>query len=130
MLNEEGMKVVAYLILFLFIFSFSAFSLEITDDLFIESEGEENLGSIEEIDQEEIQSKDIKKTYKKEKVIIKRELSSLDIAVEEVAREDTTVNSSFELEKSKSKDEVSDSERKKTSYSLDYGEYEVHWSKK
>lgn len=124
------MKIISYLILFLFVFSFSAFSVEVTDDLFIQPEGEEELNRIEELDQEEIESKGIKKTYKKEKVVIKRELSSLDIAVEEVAKEDATVNSNFEFEEDKSREETSDSERKNTSYSLDYGEYEVHWSKR
>ena len=124
------MKNLIYLILFLFVFSFPTFSLEITDDLFIETEDEENLGSIEELDQEEIQAQDIKRTYKKEKVVIKRELSSLDIAVEEVAREDTTVNSNFEAKKDESENREPSSQDRKTSYSLDYGEYEVHWSKK
>ena len=124
------MKSLVYLILFLFVFSFSAFSLEVTDDLFIESESEENLGSIEKLDQEENQVQEIKKTYKKEKVVIKRELSSLDIAVEEVAKEDATVNSNFEAEEKEPEKREPASQKRKTSYSLDYGEYEVHWSKR
>lgn len=123
------MKSLIYLVLFLFVFSFSAFSLEVTDDLFIEPESE-NLGSIEKLDQEETQVQDIKKTYKKEKVVIKRELSSLDIAVEEVAKEDATVNSNFEMEEKAPKNRKPSSQEGKTSYSLDYGEYEVHWSKR
>ena len=123
------MKNLIYLILFLVVFSFSAFSLEVTDDLFIEPEGEENLGSIEKLDQAEIQVQDIKRTYKNEKVVIKRELSSLDIAVEEVAKEDASVNSNFEIEKKAIKNREPSSQKRKTSYSLDYGEYEVHWSK-
>lgn len=130
------LKNLIYFLVFLF-FSSYAFSIEISDDLFIkENDSEEAAGEIVEGDDWGLVEPGIKKVYKKEKVIIKRDLSSLSQAVKKLSEEEAATNVSLGGKLSKRRDlssefeeKSSDFEKESSSY-VDYGDYEIHWDRK
>ena len=120
-------------------FSFHAFSIEISNDLFIEENNEEETvrtGDMEEEDFAFVEP-NIKKVYKKEKVMIKRDLSSLSHAVKNLSEEESAMNTSLTGKLSKHRGLASDYEEESTDYEeeesanyVDYGDYEIHWDRK
>lgn len=130
------MKTVIYIFIILTFYNFpsNTFSIEMSDDLFIGTEDSEDTDSdiIEtaEIMEKGMEVPNIKKVYKKEKVLIKRDISSLRYAIEEL---DSENQKSVALKKNYNKSnrqQKSPYNKKKPSIrSVDYGDYEVHWSK-
>ena len=120
-----------FICLFIFlVFSSYTFSIEISSDLFIEgNDSESETMEMMEIMRDELQEPNIKKVYKKEKVIIKRDLSSLSHAVKGVSTEKLKANTSLDDE-NQSDQRGLDSELEEGSpHFVDYGDYEIHWSK-
>ena len=125
----------------LLIFSFYTFSIEINNDLFIEADNSEDdsVESNEMIGEYEVEEPNIKRVYKKETVVIKRDIASLDHIVDDLDKDERLSAKASKM------DMVSDDnklikreitaekylyEQKHSSQSIDYGDYEIHWSKK
>ena len=129
------LKNLIYFFVFLF-FSSYAFSIEISDDLFIKGNDSEEAGEIVEGDDWGLVEPSIKKVYKKEKVIIKRDLSSLSQAVKKLSEEESATNVSLDGKLSKRRNLSSEFEEgssdfdKESSSYVDYGDYEIHWDRK
>ncbi len=118
------------------IFSFYTFSIEISNDLFIKGDTDE--GEIVETDDIEggdfdLAGPRIEKVYKKHKVIIKRDLSSLTDAVKDLSKEESAMNTSLNGELSKHRGLASDEEstdyEEESANFVDYGDYEIHWNR-
>lgn len=120
-----------------FIFSFYAFGIEINSDLFIEGNTDEEeiveTGDIEGGDFD-LAGPRIEKVYKKRKVIIKRDLSSLTDAVKELPKEESGMNASLRKGVSERRglaaEEESADYEEESANSVDYGDYEIHWSRR
>ena len=129
------MKAVIYLCISFILcgFSLNAFSIEINDDLFINESDNDNVESeiIEtaEMSEEEAKEPNIKKVYKKETVIIKRDISSLQNAIEGLDSEDQKKKVALKRNQNKSDQHIFSSKKKSSIQSVDYGEYEIHWSR-
>lgn len=113
----------------LFIFSFYTFSIEISSDLFIDGNNDEE-ETVEkmEIMRDELAEPNVKKVYKKKKVIIQRDLSSLSRAVDNVSKEELKVKAASDADQSVQKDSSAEFKGKSSDF-VDYGDYEIHWSK-
>lgn len=114
-------------------FSFNAFSIEINDDLFIEESDSDDEGieiiETAEMSGEEAREPNIKKEYKKETVIIKRDISSLQNAIQGLDSEDRKKKVALKKDQNKSNQHTFSSKKKSSLQSVDYGDYEIHWSK-
>ena len=108
--------------LWMLLFSCSLWGIEINSDSFVSAESQE----VEEETSLELSAPNMERVYKKEKVIIKRNLSALDTALDS-AESDSSLNS---LKNQGDGDEPS-AKRKPASIPLqrsyDYGDTEIRW---
>ena len=118
------MKKIIYLHFF-FIFSFPAFSIEINDDMFIETDNDMEPVRITE---EHLQSPRIKQVKKIKKEMIKIKTSHLNNVVQSINREQEQESDDIALDQNSQREQRKPASKEKSSHSLDYGDYEVHWS--
>ena len=106
----------------LLLFSCSLWGIEINSDSFVSAESQEE----EEETSLELSAPNMERAYKKEKVIIKRDLSALDSAVDS-AEYDSSLNSLKDQEEGSE----AGAKRKPASVPLqrsyDYGDKEIRW---
>ena len=119
-----NMKKIIYLHFF-FVFSFPAFSIEINDDMFIEPDSDmEPVRIIEE----RLQNPHIKQVRKIKKEVIKIKPSHLNNVVQSIDREQKQESDDVVLDQNSRREQRKPASKEKSSHSLDYGDYEVHWS--
>ncbi len=111
---------------FLVSFSFVAFGIEISDDLFIEDEGN---ASVKLIPEKHIQKLNISKIRKTEKVIIKKN-SNLEYVVKKTNKDAQFGTNTVLDQKSLRGERQPASEEEESLKYVDYGDYEIHWGKK
>ena len=120
------MKKFVYLLFF--VPFFSVFGLEFSSDLFISEEeksAEEVISADEDRVPADLDTPIVKKAYKKEKVIISRDTSALDKEVENLEGKSKT-GTNLVLDTESQRDPSS--RKKDPSQSVDYGDYEIHWT--
>lgn len=113
-------------IFILFTLSCPVFGVEISSDLFIsekDSIEEENTEVEDAIDWEE---PIVNRVHTKETVIIKRDTSALDKEVKNLENEDKTADASLDAELQRRPS----SSNETPFQSVDYGDYEIHWTKR
>ena len=129
------MKKCSYFILF--VFSFSVFGVEISNDLFISEEnGEKDTEDTE--DTLSLSAPVVNRVYTKEKVVIKRDTSALDREVKKLENGEKVTSSALDTKSKRAPDTVLDKKSQRKSFSrerdpsqsLDYGDYEIHWTKR
>ena len=123
----------------LFVFSFSVFGVEISSDLFI-SEDSGAKDTEEDMLEDTLSLSDpvVKKVYTKEKVVIKRDTSALDKEVKNLETGEKVAHSALDTSSKRAPNAVLDknpqrkpfSRERDPSQSLDYGDYEIHWTKR
>ena len=103
----------------IFLFSPVAFSIEINSDSFMKEEESPS----EEMTELELSAPNMnKRAYKKEKVIIKRDLSSLDSAISDLTEEELKANKDLKKE---NLEPASQEEQ-----FLDYEDYKIRWKRR
>ena len=108
-------------LLFFLCSSFFAHGIEVNADSFVKADREE-----EEEESFELSAPNMGRVYTKEKVMIKRDLSSLDSAVDSLEEE--------QIKKPKKPTKPKTNKRKPASlnhpFSADYGDMEIRWQEK
>ncbi len=128
------MKKCSYFIFF--VFSFSVFGVEISDDLFISEEN--GAKDTEEEDTLSLSAPVVNRVYTKEKIVIKRDTSALDEEVKNLENGEKVTSSAVDTKSKRAPDTVLDKKPQRKpffrerdpSQSLDYGDYEIHWTKR
>ncbi len=106
--------------LLILLFSCSLWGIEISDSAFLKPESEE-----EEETELELSAPNMGRAYKKEQVVIKRDVSALDSAVDSANQDQKGQDSSSAHKKTVTEE---DSHNRLPS-SVDYGDYEIHWKR-
>ncbi|MDE0119086.1 MAG: hypothetical protein OXM55_03660 [Bdellovibrionales bacterium] len=121
------MKNLIYVVCFFFImFSVPVFSIEISNDMFIDSDSDIETNEIVEELSEEPHIERVR-TVKKETIM---RASQLGKVVQSIEREEQLKPGHIILDRKSQRETRSPSGENKSSQSIDYGDYELHWHKK
>ena len=115
-------KIIYYFgLLFFLCSSFFAYGIEVNADSFVKADREEEEESFE------LSAPNMGRVYTKEKVMIKRDLSSLDSAVDSLEEEQIKKTKKTTTKPKTNKRKPASLNR---SLSADYGDMEIRWQKK
>ena len=120
------MYIKSFCIFFVF-FSFSVGAVEISNDLFIESDSDSmEAEDVMSLSDSVAEPPKVQKTQKKMRVVIKRNVSALDEAVGDLKKTRKLATEKKEVE-AEEEETLSDRPSKRKVQSLDYGDYEIQW---
>ena len=127
-----------FIVLFIsIVFSLYVVGIEMSSDLFIEVDNNEEAVELKEAAGSDVQSPKIKKVYKRQKVTIKRDISTLDQVVNGLQEGQVSLRNSkqkdnevFSNEENQSGARELSADEESLNQSVDYGDYEVHWGRK